>query len=289
MRKDERWKFGEQDSFRGWTTPDSVIRIDQSRAILFRASTPTIDRYGTIIKPLGIDLRNYKKNPIFVWAHDSTGGMFEKPSMENILGTTKEMTKTKTAFDANVEFAEEEVNPKGHRALMMVKAGLINATSIRFRPTKWHEEEIQGKRITVFDKTELLDIALVPLPGNPETLALARDILGTAAGTLVDSTQCRSFAEIMGDYAPPPLEKRIEQAVLDAILEDEEDYGCGALVRRPTEEMVERLRDEERREVTAPPAEEAADSGAISGGVSDAIRNQRMRQVVRSVLKPFKR
>jgi hypothetical protein len=265
--------------FGTWTTPDSVIRSDASRNILFRASTPTIDRYGTIIKPMGIDTKSYKKNPIFVWGHDSARRMDgEPPDIKNVLGKTVRWTKQKKAFDAEVEFAEEEVNPRGHQALVMVKAGYLNASSIRFKPKKWHEEEIDGKRIIVFDRVELYDIALVTLPGNKDTLVLARDMaldLGADADD-VDAVLA-AFREEMAEIEKHS--RAIPSWRLDQILDDEEEYEQGEFVRR---DSVPPNKDPD-----VPPTPEVADSGIVRASVQDALSNRRIRSVIRSVLKPF--
>ncbi|WP_162141005.1 HK97 family phage prohead protease [Fodinicurvata sediminis] len=79
-----------------------------------------------------------------------------------------------------VEFAGAEVNPRAEQALRLVRAGFLQAVSVGFLPLKSHQEEAPGGRsITVFDAVELLEVSLVPVPSNPQALALLRALAPT--------------------------------------------------------------------------------------------------------------
>ncbi|WP_162175156.1 HK97 family phage prohead protease [Fodinicurvata fenggangensis] len=83
-------------------------------------------------------------------------------------------------FDIVVEFAGAEVNPRAEQALRLVRAGFLQAVSVGFLPLKSHQEEAPGGRsVTVFDAVELLEVSLVPVPSNPQALALLRALAPT--------------------------------------------------------------------------------------------------------------
>lgn len=165
----------------------TVLRspADGSRVVTFRASTPRIDRHGTKIVSTGIDTREFDKNPIFAWGHDATGGMFSTPDMDHVIGRVVNHSKSQLAFDIDVEFVPAEVNPKAERAFQLVKKGFLNAVSIGFIPTKWHEENDDSARgaVRVFDEVQLLEISLVPVPSNADCVALSRHFFGGTAET----------------------------------------------------------------------------------------------------------
>jgi len=152
--------------------------------VKFRASTAALDRHDTKILPEGIDTSRFETNPIFVWGHDAYGG-WEVPKMENVLGRVVGIVKSSEALDIDVEFADESVNPKGAQALRMVRAGLLNAVSIGFRILARREETdpSSNKTYWVYEKTELLEVSLVPIPSNPEALALVRSMAGASPST----------------------------------------------------------------------------------------------------------
>lgn len=165
----------------------TVLRspADGSRVVTFRASTPRIDRHGTKIVSTGIDTREFDKNPIFAWGHDATGGMFSTPDMDHVIGRVVNHSKSQLAFDIDVEFVPAEVSPKAERAFQLVKKGFLNAVSIGFIPTKWHEENDDSARgaVRVFDEVQLLEISLVPVPSNADCVALSRHFFGGTAET----------------------------------------------------------------------------------------------------------
>lgn len=182
---------------------------DSGRVIRFRASTPAVDRHGTIIKPEGIRTETFAKNPVFLWAHDGYGGLI-KPDPESVIGRVVGWEKSQEAFDVDVEFAPAEANPRAEQAFRLVKSGFLNAVSIGFIPIRWHEEEIMtpnGDREmrTVYDEVELLEVSLVPVPSNPEAVALARDIAQALSRGVVPVDINRSKAPEDEPWKKPTL------------------------------------------------------------------------------------
>ena len=53
----------------------SVIKEKENDVYEVLVSSGKVDRYGDTIDPNGWYLKNYKKNPVILWAH-SSGGMF---------------------------------------------------------------------------------------------------------------------------------------------------------------------------------------------------------------------
>lgn len=145
----------------------------------FRASTDMIDRHRSIVKQGGIDAKHY--SGAFLWGHDSFKGFFGgTPEIKNNLGKVLSRTITKferegkdaEATDIDVRFSK--VNPFAVMAQGMVREGILGNTSIAFIPKKAKREEIDGEEIRIYEKVELLEISLVPVPSNPEAQALVR-------------------------------------------------------------------------------------------------------------------
>jgi len=167
-----------------FVTRGDFLRADEdSRTVRFRASTPTIDRHGTIVRPEGISVKNFRKNPIFLWGHDGYGSMFGGgPEMENVIGKVTDYERSKDAFDIDVEFAPAEVNPKADLAYKLTKSGFLNTVSVGFSPIETSVEKVAKADsddkvdVLVYDRSELLEVSLVPIPSNPEALALVRSM-----------------------------------------------------------------------------------------------------------------
>lgn len=126
----------------------------------FIASTSVIDRQGESIDQAGWELENYKKNPVILWAHD-----YSKPPLGK-----SEVSVDGQNLLTEITFASEEANPFAQQMRKLVDEGILNTLSVGFIP-----KERQGHIIT---RAELLEISLVPVPANPEALALVRSMKG---------------------------------------------------------------------------------------------------------------
>lgn len=171
------------------------LRAAKNEGVLrFRASTDAIDRHQSIVIQKGIDFRNF--SGAFLWGHDSFKGMFGGgPEIKNNLGKvihksiTKFMRGNKPAVATDIDVRFSEVNPFAVMAQGMVREGILGNTSIAFIPISHKKEEIKGKEIRIFDKVELLEISLVPVPSNPEAVALVRSMNLSLGEELVEVPQ----------------------------------------------------------------------------------------------------
>jgi len=153
-------------------TSARAIESDELDLSWFRASTNDIDRHGTIVEPRGIDTSNYSSNPVFMWGHDAYGGE-GPPDLENVLGRVVEFKATDEAFDIGVDWATHD------RAVMardLVRSGFLSAVSVGFIPdaSQMSTRSVEGVEVPVYQRTELVEVSLVPVPSNPSAIALAR-------------------------------------------------------------------------------------------------------------------
>lgn len=178
-----------------------------SRRVTFRASTSAKDRHRSRVMPAGIDTLNFDKNPIFLWGHDGYGG-WETPKMENVLGRVVSHTKTEQFFDVEVEFVDASVNPKAEMALGLTRAGALNTVSIGFIPREIviETDEANGE-IPVIMRSELLEVSLVPIPSNPEAVALVRSMVHAMDG---DRPSIEAMIKTAVDAVRKELSEKIE-------------------------------------------------------------------------------
>ena len=116
------------------------------------ATTSSVDRDGDVVDPMGVDLKNFLKNPVLLWGHDAYSLPIGKVTNVNV--SSGDIT-----FDA--EFASKE-NDFAKKVFDLMKGGFLNAFSIGFIP---HERENE-----VITRSELLEISVVNVPANPEAL-----------------------------------------------------------------------------------------------------------------------
>jgi HK97 family phage major capsid protein/HK97 family phage prohead protease len=131
------------------------VREDE-RIIMGMATTPTPDRVGDIVEPLGVKF----KNPLpLLWHHrgDQPVGTvkFDKPTKEGI------------SFTAIIPKIVEPgpLKDRTDTAWGEVKAGLTRGVSIGFRELEYSRIEGGGYR---FIETEVLELSLVTIPANQE-------------------------------------------------------------------------------------------------------------------------
>jgi HK97 family phage major capsid protein len=123
-------------------------------------STNDVDRHGEVVDIEGIDLSNYEKNPVVMWAHD-----YNLPPIGKTLEVKKEKMGKKMVLKTVMEFATE-ISDLAKEVYSLYKGGFLNAFSIGFMP-----KETDGDTYT---KSELLEYSAVAIPANPNALLLAK-------------------------------------------------------------------------------------------------------------------
>lgn len=125
----------------------------------FIVSTPEVDRYGTIIVPSGIDYTSYLNNPIVLAQHESDDWPIGKCLGFAMNGENLEATlQLHRITDEACEVAD------------LVAAGYVKAVSVGIIPIESEEQTIDGKRVTVYTKSELVEFSVVSIPANREAL-----------------------------------------------------------------------------------------------------------------------
>lgn len=154
---------------------------DGARVIRGVATTPTPDRMGDIVDPMGVTFRN----PLaLLWQHraDQPVGTvtFDKP------------TKAGITFEATIAGIDEPGTLKDRldEAWQSVKTGLVRAVSIGFRALEYSFMDEGGVR---FIASEVLELSLVTIPANAD--ATINEIRSIDAALLA-STGTERAAEI---------------------------------------------------------------------------------------------
>jgi HK97 family phage major capsid protein/HK97 family phage prohead protease len=271
------------------------------RIITGVATTPTPDRVGDIVEPLGVKF----KNPMpLLWQHRSAEPVghvrFDKPTKEGI------------TFEAKMPKVEEPGRLKDRldEAWQSVKLGLVRAVSIGFRSIEHAFMDDGGIR---FIESEVLELSLVTIPAQAdakiETIKSIDAEVRAASGRTLDDvdrpkppgetgkrstpvvkakearTMKKTFAEQISAYEATRSAKaaRMEEIMATAAekgetldAEQTEEYdGLAAEVKAIDEHLVRLRAHEETNKKAAVVIEGvkgADDAGKLRGGVSVVVR-----------------
>lgn len=134
-------------------------------------TTGAVDRDGQIVRPEGLRLTNYMRNPVVMYGHDYTQLPVAKALSVHPDGETL-VSRFQFPPEGTYEFADT--------VRRMWAGGFLNATSIGFIPL--HAINADGDEagdmlgrtagITI-DEGELLEFSIVPVPSNQEALRRA--------------------------------------------------------------------------------------------------------------------
>ena len=134
----------------------------------FTISTASVDRDGDIIKQDGWELSEYMKNPVVLWAHDTSEPPVAKSAMVYVDGETDSLKSI-------AKFPSKDLYPFGNMIGRMYLNGFLRGASVGFLPTEYEIDETRdGMLPTNFKRQKLLEWSAVPVPSNPEGLAQAR-------------------------------------------------------------------------------------------------------------------
>jgi HK97 family phage prohead protease len=214
----------------------------------FVVSTPEVDRYGTIIVPSGIDYTAYLNNPIVLAQHDS-----DKWPIGRCLG----FAMNGENLEATIQI--ECITEEGKKLNKLINAGFVKAVSVGIIPNEYEEQTIDGQKVTVYTKSELVEFSVVSVPANRQ--ALLKKSIKTL---LQDSIQKYKKESRM---LTPEIEAKIKDELLPAIKEafvnevinlgfspEEAEASVNAFITAGAPPMLAVLQGEAEPEVAEEPA-----------------------------------
>jgi HK97 family phage prohead protease len=134
---------------------------ENEKSITALVSTAAWDRQDEVLLPEGANFKNFRKNPVVMWAHD-----YSKPPIGRAawIKNTADGILAKTIF-ADTPFAQEIFG--------LYKGGFMKAFSIGFIPKAHDQGDGDKKPRRTYTDWEVIEYSAVPVPCNPEALALA--------------------------------------------------------------------------------------------------------------------
>jgi HK97 family phage prohead protease len=134
-------------------------------------STDAIDRDMEVVLPKGVDLAQFRDNPVVLWAHD-----YKQPPIGRCQWI--KLSKDRRRLIAKTEFNH---TPLGEMTFNLYRDKFLSAFSIGFLvksasppSVKEMEERPELERCwAIIRESVMLEYSAVPVPSNPEALAIA--------------------------------------------------------------------------------------------------------------------
>jgi len=146
---------------------------EETEGFAWTLSTFDLDRFGERIDPQGWDFTQYLKNPVVEWAH-----RYDIPAIGKIEG----LAVDGDGLHGLVYFNDKAYDPFGWGIGQRVKAGVIRAGSVGFRPVEIEipsKEDSKDGTSLIFKKQELLEFSICNVPANPFALAKCNEAAKT--------------------------------------------------------------------------------------------------------------
>ena len=146
-----------------------VVKKNADGSVRFILTRKEVDRYGDVVMPEGIDVKEFKSNPIVLFGHGGGSNQGNIPIGKIMMETLR---ISKTQVEADIMFDEESGDEFAEMIAKKVRAGFLNAGSIGFRPIEISNDPVLPKQTGVtFNKWKLLEFSVVPIPALPSALA----------------------------------------------------------------------------------------------------------------------
>lgn len=139
---------------------------DNSRKVRFCFSDGSVDRMGDTIDPAGWNYSAFEKNPVALWAHDSSAPP---------IGRASRLMVEDLRLMGDIEFVPAETYAFADTIYRLVLGKFLNAVSVGFLPIEygWSDDDEREWGLD-FKRQELLEISVCPVPANSNALAEAR-------------------------------------------------------------------------------------------------------------------
>lgn len=148
---------------------------EENREVEFIISSDRRDSYGTRFDPKGMDLSQYRKNPIVLYRHMRDGGVYTLPIGNGIPESA--FVDRDNRVHMRARFTSEETFPFGYQVYKLIRDGFLHMSSIGAQVLEDEiMEEDSGEQTMLFTSWRLFEFSVVPIGANDDALVVSRDL-----------------------------------------------------------------------------------------------------------------
>lgn len=154
------------------TWKESEPGTETDAPMTFLISNEDVDRHGDVVLARGWRLDAYRRNPVFLWAHD-----YARP----VIGRAQSVWAEPGQLLARMEFAPTEF---AREVAALYRSGYQQGVSVGFKPLRYEErrQERTGAFLGIrFLEQELLEVSAVPVPANRDALRRSMPLASAAS------------------------------------------------------------------------------------------------------------
>jgi hypothetical protein len=141
-----------------------AIGSEDSRLIEFIITTDRVDREQDVVAADGWDFKDYQNNPVVLWCHDHYAP---------VIGNSRSLSPDGNTIKSICEFTPQDLNPFGYMIYRLYAAKFMHAVSVGFQPLEYTLAADRKYGIN-YVRQGLLEYSAVPVPANPDAIAVAR-------------------------------------------------------------------------------------------------------------------
>jgi hypothetical protein len=196
--------------------------VNRERCRWMRLVTPALDGHGTRFDPMGGDLSEHRKNPVWLWGHGSTrNALGDPPDPRWVIGRVVDYDQRAESLDVLVEFDTE---PFADLVYQKIVKGLLRACSVGAIPRKTEDREEDGRKVPTFTEWVLKEGSSVIIGSNPEALTVSRE---AAEGML-------RALDVETREAPDPADLRPTGKEVVEVVDDGKNTPAGVTEEAPS-------------------------------------------------------
>jgi HK97 family phage prohead protease len=255
----------------------------------FTISTSSVDREGDRLLA-NWELGNFSKGGSVLWAHDS------RRTPEHVIAAPKATWQEGEALKSRAQFTPRDINPTGYMVYQLIDFGALRSSSVGFNPLEWKIIDDNSRWGYDFERIELLEWSVVPVPANPEALVDAKahgididpmtawleevldreiEIVGVSRDVLEATEKAITPVSVQVPADPPQQERPSMELTIDVKQVMETMDKLAALIGKLGEkvtaltEKLERATDETTTPAPTPRAQPATAPDEIEIDLSD--------------------
>jgi hypothetical protein len=226
-------------------TEEASTLDEQSRSVRMIASTAALDSYGDVVEQHW-DLSRYNANPAVLFNHNRNWN--GSPADDIPVGYSRAHSVKNGQLEFEPVFSDDRASPLAERVWQGIRQKTLRAASVGFRPGAVVKEVTSNGKIiyhlgTSDAPNQLFEISIVPLPANPDAVALSADTDAESPEGKAWIRQRMLFEELARKSQPA------NPAAEEVTMKDNKtDTAQGTVAETPpADETAQRLADLEAR------------------------------------------